>query len=121
MGKRSNGEGTIYFNEKRQRWEAQATYSDEFGKSKRKLFTGKTQKEVNQKRVDWQKDIDNGLLPEAHKLLLITWIDKWLSDFVKPKVKIRTWEKYHASMKYVKKGSLICLLLRLQYLKCRNF
>jgi len=99
--KRSNGEGTLYFNEKRQRWEAQSSYKDEYGKSKRKLFVGQSQKEVNKKRQDWQKEVDNGLLPSSAKTLLETWINRWLQDFVKPSVKTKTYEKYNSSMKYV--------------------
>ena len=49
-GRRSNGEGTAYYNEKRLRWEAQATYKDSDGSTKRKMFTGKTQREVNAKK-----------------------------------------------------------------------
>lgn len=103
MAKRSNGEGTVYFNAKRQRWESQASFKDELGKSKRKLFVGQSQKEVNKKRKEWQKEIDSGFLPSASsaKTLLEVWINRWLQDFVKPSVKIKTYEKYNSSMKYV--------------------
>ena len=62
MGRRANGEGTAYYNEKRQRWEAQASYKDNDGKSKRKKFTGSTQKEVNKKKNEWIKNLEDGLL-----------------------------------------------------------
>jgi len=47
---RAAGEGTIYQNIKRDRWEGQFSYADpDAGKSKRELITGKGQKEVVQK------------------------------------------------------------------------
>ncbi|VBB06485.1 phage integrase family [Lucifera butyrica] len=101
-GRRSNGEGTAYYNEKRQRWEAQATYKDTDGKTKRKMFVGKTQKEVNKKKKEWIKNLEDGLLPEADKLTVGAWVDRWLEDFVKPSVRTKTYEKYYSCMKYVK-------------------
>lgn len=101
MGRRGNGEGTAYFNAVRQRWEAQATFKDD-GLTKRKKFTGKTQKEVNKKKKEWQQNLENGLLPEADKLTVGIWVDRWLEDFVKPSVRIKTYEKYASCMKHVK-------------------
>lgn len=101
-GRRSNGEGTAYYNEKRLRWEAQATYKDSDGSTKRKMFTGKTQREVNAKKRDWVKNLDDGLLPEASKLTVGVWVDRWLEDFVKPSVRTKNYEKYYSCMKYVK-------------------
>ncbi|WP_094607025.1 Tyrosine recombinase XerC [Sporomusa silvacetica DSM 10669] len=102
MGKRANGEGTAYYDKNRQRWEAQVSYKDSLGNTKRKKFTGKTQREVNKKKAEWQKNSNDGLLPEADKLTVGVWVDRWLADFVKPSVRIKTYEKYFACMKYVK-------------------
>lgn len=45
--KRAVGEGTIYYNDKRERWEGQFSYvNDKTGNNIRKKITGKTQKEV---------------------------------------------------------------------------
>lgn len=101
-GRKSNGEGTAYFNAKRNRWEAQASYKDAEGKAKRKMFTGSTQREVNAKKKAWNSNIDNGLLPEANKLTMGAWADRWLEDFVKPSVRIKTYEKYYSCMKHIK-------------------
>jgi len=58
--KRAFGEGTIYENKKRKRWEGQFTYSDQTtGETKRKLLTGKTQKEVAQKGRNFLQSIEN--------------------------------------------------------------
>ncbi len=80
-GRRSNGEETADFNEKRQRWEAQMTYKDKDGTTRRKMFTGKTQRGVNKKKKEWVKNFDDGLLPEADKLTVGTWIDRWLENY----------------------------------------
>lgn len=103
MGRKSNGEGTVYFNEKRQRWEAQLSYRDSDNKTKRKMFIGKTQKEANKKKRQWQQNQENGLLPESDKLTVGIWVDRWLEDFIKPSVRTKTYEKYNSCMKsYIK-------------------
>lgn len=119
--RRSNGEGTAYYNEKRQRWEAQASYKDSDGNSKRKLFTGKTQKEVIKKKSAWQKNLDNGLLPEADKLTIGEWVDRWLEDFIKPSVRTKTYEKYYSCMKYVKAKFEGVLILKLSVPDTQKF
>ncbi|EGO65408.1 tyrosine-type recombinase/integrase [Acetonema longum] len=102
-GRRSNGEGTAYYNEARQRWEAQAPYKDAGGQPKRKKFTGKTQKEVNRKKKEFLDNLEDGLLPEADKLTVGVWLDRWLADFVKPRVRTKTYEKYESCIKsYIK-------------------
>lgn len=93
--KRAFGEGTIYENKKRNRWEGQFTHIDpSTGKTKRKLLTGKTQKEVFQKGKEFQKKIENGLLPNADKITLWEWLERWLTDYIKPNVRIKSFEKY---------------------------
>lgn len=53
---RAAGEGTIYFNEKRNRWEGQFPYTDPAtGKTKRKLAVGKSQTEVSSKGKEFTK------------------------------------------------------------------
>lgn len=100
--RRSNGEGTTYYNEKRKRWEAQASYKDADGKPKRKLFTGKTQREANKKKNEFLKNIDDGLMPESGKLTTSEWLDRWLEDFAKTAVRTKSYEKYCSCLKYVK-------------------
>jgi integrase len=46
MKKRRNGEGTFYFDEKRERWIGQISVLDSNGNSKRKKVYGKTQREA---------------------------------------------------------------------------
>ncbi|SDF64947.1 tyrosine-type recombinase/integrase [Sporolituus thermophilus] len=98
--KRGHGEGTAYYNEKRQRWEAQFSYQcPETGETKRKKFTGKSQKEVMAKGRKWLQEIENGLMPDADKLTVGYWLDRWLEDYTKPAVKVRTYERYESIIK----------------------
>lgn len=46
--------------------------------------------------------MEDGLRPEAKQLTVGKWIDRWLEDFVKPSVRIKTYEKYFSCMKYMK-------------------
>ena len=56
MGKRGNGEGSIYFSEKLNRWVGQ--YTDGI---KRKTVYGKTRKEVNNKLISKLNDVKKGI------------------------------------------------------------
>ena len=95
--KRAFGEGTIYENKKRNRWEGQFTFTDpSTGKSKRKLITAKTQKEVALRGKQFLQEIQDGLLPNADKLTLGEWLDCWLTDYIQPNVRIKSYEKYEA-------------------------
>lgn len=97
--KRAFGEGTIYENKKRDRWEGQFTYLDPTtGKTKRKLITGKTQKQVSAKGKKFLQDMENGLLPDADKVTIHQWLDCWLTDYIKPNVRIKTFEKYESCL-----------------------
>lgn len=102
--KRSNGEGTTYKNEKRQCYEGQFSYNDPVtGELKRKKFTGKTDKEVKAKGKAFLQGIENGLLPDAGKITVWQWLDRWLTDYIKPNVRIKSFEKYENCLKnYVK-------------------
>lgn len=102
--RRSFGEGTIYENKKRERWEGQFSYIDPAtGKTKRKLITGKNQTDVSIKGKLFLRNIEDGLLPEADKLTIWAWLDRWLTDYIKPNVRIKSYEKYESSLRlYIK-------------------
>lgn len=82
MTKRANGEGTIY-QQKDGRWAAQLIVPDSAtGKSKRRSYYGKTQKEANRKLQAAKNARDNGKILEPSKILLCDWLDRWLSDYM---------------------------------------
>lgn len=96
--KRAIGEGTIIYNERRERWEGKFPYKDKNDKSKRKNFTGKTQKEVAAKGKAFLKSLENGLLAESDKITVGEWLERWLEDYARPNVAIGTYEKYFKDM-----------------------
>lgn len=101
---RAAGEGTIYENKKAGRWEAQVSYTDPVtGKSKRKKLTGSGQKEVAAKVKAFVKSLEDGLLPEADRITVWEWLERWLTDYIKPNVRVKTFEKYESCLKsYIK-------------------
>ena len=101
---RASGEGTVYKNEKRDRWEGQFSYTDpETGEKKRKKVTGTTQKEVAAKGKAFLDALKEGMLPNAGKITVWEWVERWLEDYAKVSVRIKTYEKYEQCMKgYIK-------------------
>ncbi|NJE35626.1 site-specific integrase [Megasphaera sp. SW808] len=92
--RRGNKEGTIYYNEKRKRYEGQIRYVKPDGKYGRKLFTGHSQKEVMQKIKDFNEQCDN---PGA-EMTVKEWMDKWLNEYKRPEIKIKTYERYRCAI-----------------------
>ncbi len=89
MGKRGNGEGTVYQDEKTGRWIAQATIQ-----GKRKSLYGKTRKEVQDKLRALLADVDKGILPPTERLSVAQFLERWLADVVKPGVRSATYREY---------------------------
>lgn len=55
--RKRNGEGSIHYNEKRKSYVLQCTFVDYYGKSYRKSFYGKSEKECNKKKQKYIRDI----------------------------------------------------------------
>lgn len=60
--RRTNGEGTIYFDEKYNRWICQITYTNLLGEKKRKSISGRTKTEVVDKKNKFIEDNALGLI-----------------------------------------------------------
>ncbi|MBP2641026.1 MAG: integrase family protein [Firmicutes bacterium] len=100
MAKRGHGEGSVRYNKIKKYWEARFSYADEAsGDKKRRMFTGKSQREAMSKGRIWLKDLKNGLLPDADKLILGEWIERWLADYVKAKVRPKSFDKYAGTLR----------------------
>lgn len=89
MGKRGNGEGTIYKDKKNNRWIAQATID-----GKRKSFYGKTRKEANEKLTKALSEVQRNVYIEPSKMKLSEWLDEWFNTYKKPSLKPKTLESY---------------------------
>lgn len=93
-GKRGHGEGTIY-QRPDGRWTAQVTFGhDAEGKPKRVTFYGKTRKEVQEKLDKTRAELQAGTFAEPSKITLGEWLIKWLTVYVRPKVKPGSYANY---------------------------
>lgn len=86
--KRANGEGTIY-RRKDGTWCTQLTIGQ-----KRVTFYGKTWQEVAEKRDRAKNDLRQGTFVEPTKLTVGEWLDTWLDDYKKPRLRQLVWESY---------------------------
>jgi integrase len=92
MGKRGNGEGTIY-RRKNGGWATQYTVYTAEGRRRKTLY-GKTRQEVAAKLTKAMADRDGGLLFDAGSLTLGEYLDRWLADSVKDTVRLTTYQGY---------------------------
>lgn len=94
MARRLNGEGTIYENKIRKRWECQISCIVN-GIKTRKKVTGKTRKEVKEKAELLKMDLAN----MAEDIMTVAkWLDMWLSIYVRGHVKEKTKERYELAV-----------------------
>ena len=81
MSKRGNGEGTIYFSEKLNKWVGQFTAGRKAnGKLNRKSVYGNTRKEVKEKMTKALADVQNETFIEKNDITLIEVINLLLEE-----------------------------------------
>jgi integrase len=102
-GRRGNNEGSIT-ERKDGRWQAAITVgNNEKGEPKRIYFYGKTRSEVADKLKIALTEQLKGTLVEPNKIKLNDWLDYWLENYAKLKVRQYTFYNYSYFMnKYVK-------------------
>jgi integrase len=103
MGKRGNGEGSIYQvrnrkTGKKDRWVGVYTVHTATG-TKRRELSGKTRTEVAAKLTRAMADRDGGLVFDAGKLTAGKYLDRWLSDSVRDTVKLTTYQGYERNVR----------------------
>jgi hypothetical protein len=89
--RRGKGEGTIY-KVGPNRWQAQITIRDEFGRSRRPTLYGKTRAEVQEKRDEALRKIREGTYCDT-TVTLGQHLDEWLQE-KKRSVKASTFQQY---------------------------
>lgn len=116
---RAKGDGTIYWDEQRKCWFVRVTYQDpKTGKIKRKKLKGAEENTPKGKSASlkigqkWLEQIDKGMLPDAEKITLGEWIDTWLKEYIKPNVRVKSYDKYEGCLVQYVKPKLGKLLLR---------
>jgi integrase len=90
MGKRGNGEGSIYFRKSDEKWVGSITLENR----KRKVFYGKTRKEVQEKLKVALREQQQGTLVTTPKQTLAQFLTDWLENSQKQSVRPRTYERY---------------------------
>ena len=99
MAKRGQGEGTI---SKRSdgTWCGRVTVGkDENGKQKRKAFYGKTRKEVQEKLTATLNDLNNNTYIEPSSMTVAQWMDIWIEDYRKNKVRASSYRNIYYPVK----------------------
>lgn len=105
MGKRGNGEGTIYFNEKKKIWVGQFTAGKkENGKINRKTIYGKTKKEVVAKIIKKQNEVNNNTFVDRDNITLEEIIETMLDEeYNANKIQDVTYIRKKETLKRIKK------------------
>lgn len=92
--KRANGEGTIYFSEREQRWWAEITWIDADGNKRRKKWKSKKQSEVKAKLAEFKKQLLlNGTEVATEDRTFREFADEWVNVILKPKVKPLSYQR----------------------------
>lgn len=107
---RAKGDGSIYWDEKRGCLFVRVTYIDhKTGETKRKKIKGAEENTPKGKSATlkigqkWLEQIETGMLPDAEKITLGEWIDTWLKEYIKPNVRVKSYDKYEGCLiQYVK-------------------
>jgi hypothetical protein len=93
MTKRGQNEGSIY-QRKDGRWAAVANLGYRNGKRWRKSFYGKTRKEVQEQLTSALKGLQEGQAPVPEKQTVGQFLDYWLENSAKQKLRPRTYVRY---------------------------
>ena len=83
--RRSRGEGSLFYSEKKGLWVAEFTLN---GKSRRKYE--KTQKEARGWLLEMRKQAAGGMVVDDRKLTVSKFVDRWFEDVAKPSLRPAT-------------------------------
>ncbi len=100
MARRSNGEGTVYYDVKREEFVGCIRYTSDDGKSHRKMFySGKNGKkhDVIKKMNDWRLRHESNFA-ETHKIRLEDGIKAWLETCKKPDLKPSSYDRLESTI-----------------------
>lgn len=101
MAKRLRGEGSCFFDEKKQLWTWVKTYKLANGDKKSKRITGKTERALKTNIAKFEAQIEQAKV-YTQNVTLEKWLSKWLDTYVKPPVrKQKTYENYRDRLNYL--------------------
>src|SRR5438874_5754775 len=90
MGKRANGEGSVYRRKSDGRWVGSLTLPD----GTRKVFYGKKQSEVVAKIDKTLHDLRRGMFVVGSDVTLQQYLENWLEEVHKPTLRLSTLLSY---------------------------
>ena len=97
MAKRDNGEGSLFYDKTLGLWSFQVTFIKD-GKRKRKKFTSKKRQTAKEKGQAFLQQLESGL-KEENLITVGRWISRCMKDYIRPRVRARTYEKYQSCLK----------------------
>jgi integrase len=113
MKKRYKGEGTVGFNPQRNNYVARFSYVDPTtGRLKRKSFSARSAQEALRRGKQWKSDVEHGLLPNRETCTVSEWLDFWLENYAKVKVRPKTYTKYESCLRCYIKPYMGAMLIR---------
>ena len=121
MKRRSNGEGSIFHDKKRNHYVVRLTYEDSLGIKKRKHIYAATAAEAKHKAKEWKKaslSTDNKLTKNP---LVGEWIDEWLETYVKNAVRPATYKIYKVCLAPIKQAFSKYRLDQLEPTQLQNY
>ncbi|HET8630265.1 MAG TPA: site-specific integrase [Thermomicrobiales bacterium] len=93
-GRRGHGEGSIYRRESDGKWCTAVDLGWVDGKRKRKVLYGETRKEVAEKLKVVLREHQQGLPVALGRQTVGQFLDRWLVDVAKPKLRPKTYHSY---------------------------
>lgn len=99
--KKANGEGTVYYLEKEQKWRAEIHWVDNAGNQQRKTWKGKKQSEVKAKLAEFKKQLLlNGTEMKTEERTFRQFADEWVNVILKPKVKPLSYQRKVSTLEH---------------------
>jgi integrase len=95
MGKRANGEGSVYRRKSDGRWVGSLSLPD----GTRKVFYGKKQSEVVAKLDEAANDLRHGMLVVGSNTTVQEYLENWLENVHKPTIRLSTYLNYGKLLK----------------------
>jgi integrase len=90
MARRGRGEGSVFFDETRQRWVALVSVSTGSSKRVRRKVTARTKTDVIKRQRALQAQVDAGLPVPSSKLTVGGWLAQWLEDVLPAAPRVRS-------------------------------
>ncbi|GHO52906.1 tyrosine-type recombinase/integrase [Ktedonobacter robiniae] len=95
--RRGHHEGSVYYVESRERWVAEVTIAT----GKRKKFYFKTKQEALKKKNEALRELEMGVLATGTRRRLGDYLEDWLENVHKGRLRVGTYVNYKKLIKYV--------------------